>query len=561
MLPRLIVSVTRRHCLAATRWTRPALVVTQSLPMLRSFSDGGDKDKDASESSLKDSLASLAGDDGSKKSEATASSKEDAKPSLRELFGGPVADEKVEKEAAPPASKSDTTATPPRPPFKKKKNPPRPSTSASTPPKKDARATQPPRPLETTEADDDAFGHSFSGGDDKLGTMPPKYSRDQMTGRLDTETVMQDEALSDKDMDLLFDNNPRLAEKEVAEQVTQHWKSGSLPTMMSGRKEFRKEDTDDEPPEEVPLAQALGERVRKARRDLNVLGRSPAALATAASASAKPETNAYEAATQRLSPTELREFQEYMREHHRVEVNENDIPTVAEGSNADYAESAQAQPTDWAIQWRTEQAYRQMDDSMSENPYNDLTPADLITGTKVNNRRARRIPKELLCVQNVAFLQAFLTPAGLIKSRVHTRLGARDQRKVARLIRRARAIGLMPYSNPFQVEEHGWIQDPTLRKKNWWEEELENRGLKVQHLPWELDEDSITETRVAEGYEDHDFNDDGDESLETSDEEGEDEWDSDDEDYEEDEFGELEEDETDEGEDESGEKGTTDKES
>ena len=58
--------------------------------MLRFFSDGGDKDKDASESSLKDSLASLAGDDGSKKSEGTASSKEDAKPSLRELFGAPV---------------------------------------------------------------------------------------------------------------------------------------------------------------------------------------------------------------------------------------------------------------------------------------------------------------------------------------------------------------------------------------------------------------------------------------------------------------------------------------
>ncbi|ACI65625.1 predicted protein, partial [Phaeodactylum tricornutum CCAP 1055/1] len=46
---------------------------------------------------------------------------------------------------------------------------------------------------------------------------------------------------------------------------------------------------------------------------------------------------------------------------------------------------------------------------------------------------------------NIPLLKSFLTPTGQIRNRVQTRLGARDQRRVTKLIKRARCLGLMPF--------------------------------------------------------------------------------------------------------------------
>jgi small subunit ribosomal protein S18 len=80
----------------------------------------------------------------------------------------------------------------------------------------------------------------------------------------------------------------------------------------------------------------------------------------------------------------------------------------------------------------------------------------------------------------VALLRHFVTPTGQIRNRVQTRLGARDQRRVARLIRRARCLGLIPYQGQFKVERHGWVHAPDIREDRPWEKELKRRGLEIQ---------------------------------------------------------------------------------
>jgi hypothetical protein len=58
-------------------------------------------------------------------------------------------------------------------------------------------------------------------------------------------------------------------------------------------------------------------------------------------------------------------------------------------------------------------------------------------------------------------------------------LGAKDQRKVAKLIKRARHLGLIPHMGQWKFEDHGFFHDKTLEdeEKRDWEIELEKRGL------------------------------------------------------------------------------------
>ena len=62
-------------------------------------------------------------------------------------------------------------------------------------------------------------------------------------------------------------------------------------------------------------------------------------------------------------------------------------------------------------------------------------------------------------------------------NRVQSRLGAKDQRKVAKLIKRARAMGLLPTAGQFKIESHGSIHERDIHKDREWEAELKRRGL------------------------------------------------------------------------------------
>ena len=74
-------------------------------------------------------------------------------------------------------------------------------------------------------------------------------------------------------------------------------------------------------------------------------------------------------------------------------------------------------------------------------------------------------------------------------NRVQSRLGAKDQRKVAKLVKRARHLGLIPHMGQWKLEDHGFLHERGLDEaddgdtcdgregKRDWELELEMRGL------------------------------------------------------------------------------------
>ena len=63
-------------------------------------------------------------------------------------------------------------------------------------------------------------------------------------------------------------------------------------------------------------------------------------------------------------------------------------------------------------------------------------------------RRYSKLPREeidKIDYKNVALLQRFVTERGKIRSRRVTGLSRRDQSKMARAVKRAREVGLLPY--------------------------------------------------------------------------------------------------------------------
>ena len=62
-------------------------------------------------------------------------------------------------------------------------------------------------------------------------------------------------------------------------------------------------------------------------------------------------------------------------------------------------------------------------------------------------------------------------------SRVQSRLGAKDQRKIAKLVKRARNLGLIPVIGQWKVEDNGNVRDPSIFEDTEWEKKLLDRGL------------------------------------------------------------------------------------
>jgi len=111
------------------------------------------------------------------------------------------------------------------------------------------------------------------------------------------------------------------------------------------------------------------------------------------------------------------------------------------------------------------------------DPFADLLPTDFDPARKVNRRHAKPLPKAALHHNNLVLLRRYSTPGGKIMNRVQSRLGAKDQRKIAKLIKRARHLGLIPHMGQWKFEDHGQLHDATLDEKKDWEVELEERGL------------------------------------------------------------------------------------
>ena len=297
--------------------------------------------------------------------------------------------------------------------------------------------------------DSDPFGVNFEDGDQGLGPdLPPIYKRDATTGRLTGEIKQE---ISEEQKRIL---NADPIEKE---------------RLLLGRLEKRWQG------DEAAELHNLGQRVRRSEMGLNVLGRS-AKSQLEKSDEDSDVSDLGEAFSKYLTPSEFETLSKFAEINYKKQLDEEDIP-VSSGSKRTEDDP---DSTDLSLKWLTARAQRQMDDSIDDNPYSDLAPSDLSPSRLVNRKRAKIIHPRLLHHNNIPLLKRYLTPTGQIQNRVQTRLGARDQRRVSKLIKRARTMGLVPYVGQFKSETHGWIYEQDINEERAWEKELKRRGLVIK---------------------------------------------------------------------------------
>jgi len=320
---------------------------------------------------------------------------------------------------------------------------------------------------------DDLFGVDFDAGSEKgnvgpLDQLPPKYKRDAATGRLTGE--IEPELTKEEQQVLKADAVEK--DKILLERLQRQWS---------------KDGTDERTGLPVDLDEA-GRRIRSTDMSLNVLGRSVQAQAAEeelddGTTLKRDEETGF---SQPLTESEFEAFSEFLKEQ-GIDVSKDDIPThertkkpPLSADNTKDSEFIDPDDVDLSLKWLSTRAQREMDDLLDDNPYADLMPGDLSPSRLVNRKRAKALPRSILHHNNIELLKSFLTPTGQIMNRVQTRLGARDQRRIAKLIKRARALGLIPTAGQFKVERHGWIHAKDIHEDRTWEKELAERGLTVQ---------------------------------------------------------------------------------
>ena len=324
-------------------------------------------------------------------------------------------------------------------------------------------------------SEDDPFGVNYKDGEGNIGPseeLPPKLVRDRMTGKL---TGVVEQTLTDQQKKLL-EMDEIDSQKKMMDDLVESWVQSESDKIGD------------------PIKQAqFASRIREETMALNVFGRSPEAT----SLQGKLDTGddaLYSDLSSDLSPKEFKSLQKYMSREKDYELkrNHDDVPVKM----SPYRESTYANPDpDLDLRWLSSGSHSEMDGGKVEDPFADLMPHDLNPARLVNREKAKQIPTELVHHNNIVLLRRYLTPGGQIMNRVQSRLGAKDQRKMSKLIKRARSLGLIPYMGQWKVENHGSIYDSDIFLKRKWEEELEDRGLvppKIKEADWEAMRESAT---------------------------------------------------------------------
>lgn len=317
-----------------------------------------------------------------------------------------------------------------------------------------------------TDYDDDPFGLKFEGGSEpgNLGTtLPPKYKRDPMTGKF---TGDEEKEFTQAERKLLK-MDPVEEQEYLLQKVYDDW-------------DLSEEDDETGAPKKLS---ELARRIRRDNMSLNTLGRSVESQSFKPTLEDGEEGYVDESGFSKpLSPSEFKVFKKHMKKEYDVNIDEDDIPVEPTGDRKPvldgYADNEYLNE-----KWMSSRAARFMDDTKEDDPFSDLLPSDLSPSRLVNRRNAKKIPRELLHHNNLALLRRYITPTGQIMNRVQSRLGAKDQRKVAKLIKRARALGLLPTAGQFAIEAHGNIHEEDIQKDRDWEKEMKRRGLVLQSSP------------------------------------------------------------------------------
>ena len=329
--------------------------------------------------------------------------------------------------------------------------------------------------------EDDPFGVHFQDGNDlgNLGAkIPPRYKRDAVTGKFTGE---EEEELTEREKKLL-NMDPIQEQDYLLDKVLNEWDIDAT-----------KEGDDSPFPEPVKLSE-LARRIREDNAGLNTLGRSVESQAFRGKLEDGEDSYVDETGFSKpLSPAEFKGFRKHMKVENDIHIGEDDIPVEPtndepyrrrgdrsdDDDDDDSVLGGYADTDELNSQWMSSSAMRFMDDTKDDDPFSDLLPSDLSPTLLVNRRKAKAIPRHLLHHNNLALLRRYITPSGQIMNRIQSRLGAKDQRKISKLIKRARHLGLIPMSGQFVVEAHGNIHEEDIHEDKDWEKELNRRGLVV----------------------------------------------------------------------------------
>ena len=313
---------------------------------------------------------------------------------------------------------------------------------------------------------DDPFGLEFEDGPENLGpSRPPDYVRDRATGKM-TGDVRDELTAAESRLLTMTDTEQQ---QLLTDRVVDEWHTSLAEAEHDESK--------------VSMQERVTDKIRLQEAALNTIGRSGAAVDVRKKSDDDEEDDEDESNEYRdesgwshpLSKGEFRSLQRYAkyRSNGELELTEADIP-VQKGS--DVEERSDADNADLDLKWLTRSAKEDYD---PDDPFADLMPSDLNPARLVNRQRAKHIPRHLLHHNNLTLLRRYTTPDGLIMNRVQSRLGARDQRKIAKLVKRARALGLIPHTGQWRVENHGNKYEKNINEDLEWEKELKERGLVV----------------------------------------------------------------------------------
>ena len=335
---------------------------------------------------------------------------------------------------------------------------------------------------------DDPFGLEYKDsknisdgniGDDEK-NHPPLYTRDVVTGKFTGEIEAE---LKDEDRELLH-----LSQVEKERALTSRFVSNVLAS-------------EDDNGSNKQLSHAA-QRIREESMVLNVLGRKVSDIKEVSK-----EQDDDDGVSAPLSSDEIKSLKSFLEKEHGKEEARNMLEAenlLARQSTKNNQDDSDDQNPDLDLTWMTPEAQRDLEslgyfnlnnsgtDSDADDPFANLMPSDLNPARKVNRRNAESIPKSLLHHNNLSLLRRYVTPGGQIMNRVQSRLSAKDQRKISKLIKRARHLGLIPYMGQWKVEDTGNIHEENLLTEDLeWEKELIQRGvIKRSSSIWEKEKKS-----------------------------------------------------------------------
>jgi small subunit ribosomal protein S18 len=375
--------------------------------------------------------------------------------------------------------------------------------------------------------------------------IPPSYIRDAVTGKWTSNTHAE---LSKKDKRILNLNDDARSEL-VMDRLSQRWTTAAAIAAATTTTTKKEEENDNDNfwngttttddgfgtlnTEHVRIAQ----RIQEQKLALMSIGRNPASMmnnnsATTHDNKGKKKNSSNNSHNEEnyddekeLTSREYQALKTYAKQEYNID-NKDFVRIMNDGGGGDTTATTDDEPliphqvlssgrdhnsgegggtfdADLDLAYLNPRLHRRAfgrtDTSSGDDPFADLLPHDLNPTRKVNRRLAHTLPKRLLHHNNLSLLRRYATPGGKIMNRVQSRLGAKDQRKIAKLVKRARHMGLIPHIGQWKYEDHGnvqelkvnfgipWAQQHTstndddddnnaIMKKDW-EIELEERGL------------------------------------------------------------------------------------